>query len=54
VESLTKIEPMETFSNKDHTSTLVSNDDCLNDVVPHTETITMTLEDISQFAQDIY
>lgn len=52
VESPTKTEPMETFSMRDNhaSSTLMSNDDGSS----ATETITMTLEDISQFAQDIY
>lgn len=50
VESPTKTEPMESFSIRDHASTLMSPDESGNS----TETITMTLEDISQFAQDIY
>ena len=46
VESPTKTEPIESFSIRDPT-TIVSTSD-------NTETITMTLDDISQFAQDIY
>ena len=57
VESPTKTEPMETFSIRDHTMGTImnsSNDDHDSGVSGGTETITMTLEDISQFAQDIY
>jgi hypothetical protein len=57
VESPTKTEPMETFSIRDHTmGTIMSspNDEHDSGVSGGTETITMTLEDISQFAQDIY
>lgn len=57
VESPTKTEPMETFSIRDHTMGTImssSNDEHDSGVSGGTETITMTLEDISQFAQDIY
>jgi len=58
VESPTKTEPMETFSIRDHTmGTIMSSpnlDEHDSGVSGGTETITMTLEDISQFAQDIY
>ena len=54
VESPTKSEPMETFSIRDHTATLMSASNSADDHDVGTETITMTLEDISQFAQDIY
>jgi hypothetical protein len=48
---------MENFSIRDHTmGTIMSspNDEHDSGVAGGTETITMTLEDISQFAQDIY
>ena len=54
VESPTKTESMETFSIRDHAATLLSSNPDDHDVASGTETITMTLEDISQFAQDIY
>merc|ERR1712223_1858231 len=58
VESPTKSESMELiperFSIRDHAATLLSSNPDDHDATSGTETITMTLEDISQFAQDIY
>jgi hypothetical protein len=44
----------ERFSIRDHAATLLSSNPDDHDATSGTETITMTLEDISQFAQDIY
>merc|ERR1711997_554851 len=58
VESPTKTESMELipdrFSIRDHAASLLSSNPDDHDGTSGTETITMTLEDISQFAQDIY